>query len=537
MTDTRSVTDTVDPFGAVRAAWRLNEIALTHAGALVREHGTRWQDRFSQVARVMQAARLSGRHATPADWAGHWHEYLGDSVQRAILAGDILRQRADASLAAEAADDAPAPLQAFEPIMDGGMLSRPCNARLLRLVPAAPPTDSTRPVLLIAARNGQDAGLDGAAGAALRAGHPVYVVAFSRLPLPGQTVADVTEACAAFAGEIARRHPAAPKPLVLGRGAGGWLPLGLAATHTACAGPLLLDGVPIAPALGAPGGAPCPAGGAVTALLGDLGGGLFDSATVSLQTALNEPADAWLRPAAGFYTDADSAGPRAVEAVRRGGGIALLTAAEARWADAALPPGDRLARNAATMGPGCALDLRAIRAPVVLCVRPNDPAATPQQALGWLAATYSDAADIRAAGQRIVVMADAAARPAVLLGATIDGRPALDATEDLDAGLYLLSADADEGPVRAREIALSVSPCGFGDLQEICPYPDQVAAFAAAARAARLQAGVYDLTAGPALRAAIAPAMAEVWRAVHPVRQGHAALSSRNPVMAGMATA
>ncbi|TCP38740.1 DUF3141 domain-containing protein [Rhodovulum marinum] len=537
MTGAQGRNSAFDPFGAIHAAWRLNEIALTHAGALARDHGNRWHDRFSQVARVMQVARLSGRHATPGDWAGHWQDYLRDSAERAVLAADILRQQADATLAAEAADDAPAPAQACEPVMDGDTLSPPCNARLLRLVPASPATEIARPVLLLAARTGQDTGLDRAAAAALRAGHPVYAVAFARMPVPGQTVADVLDACAAFVDAVARRHPAAPPPLVLGQGPGGWLPLGLAATHGSFSGPLVLDGVPIAPAPGVPGRAPRLAGGAVTALLGDLGGGVFDTATGTLQVALADPNAGWLQPMARLYAEADRAAPQVVEAAHRGGGVGLTTATEARWADAALPPGDRLACNAASLGHGRALDLRAIRGPVVLCARPGDLAATPQQALGWLAATYADAEDIRAAGQCIVVMVDPEATPGLLLGAAIGGQPAFDAIAGLDAGLHLLAVESIEGQGRARKVTLSVTPCGFGDLQTIWTEPDQALAFAAAARAARLQAGAYDAIAGPVLRATVAPPLAEAWRAVHPLRLGHAALSSRNPWMAGIAPA
>lgn len=524
-----------DPFGLMRWAVRLNAIALDHAAGLARDQGDRWQATLSQTARMMRTARMTGRHDTVADWAGHWRAYLRDSAERAVLAADILRARNDALLDAEAADEAPALPHAHEPVMDATAFPRPCNARLVRLVPAAPPDPAARPVLLLVDRASGPAGLDAAAAAALRAGQPCYAVVFTRVPLPGQTVADAIDACAAFAAEIARRHPEAPAPLVLGRGAGGWMPLVLAAACPDGLGAVVLDAVPLAPARSGPGGAPMAmAGGAVTALMSDLGGGLQDGATAALGAALADPAAAWLRPLAGLLAEADRAGPRTVEAAHRGGGFPLLTAAEARWMAAVLPPGDCLARNAAALAPGRPLDLRAVRAPVVLCLRPADPVASPAQALGWIGGTYADDAALRAAGQRIVLLRDAGG-PGLLLSGTIEGRQALTAIEALAPGLYDLRVETIPGRGAAARAMLRNDPIGLAELAALADDPG--VAFAAAARAARLQDGVYDATAHPVLRAAIAPPAAGAMRALHPMRLLQAALSSRNPWLGPVAAA
>ncbi|HDR29832.1 DUF3141 domain-containing protein [Rhodovulum sp.] len=239
----------LDPFGLVRTAWRVNEVAPGHAGAIARDQGEHWQGVFTQTATVMRAARMSGRHATAADWAGHWRAYLRDSAERAVPAADILRQRADALAAAEAEGAPPALPHAQEPVMEAGGLARPCNARLVRLVPAAAPAPVARPVLLVAPRMGGADGLTGAAAAALAAGLPVHAAGFGRCPVPGQTVADAIDALAAFAVEIARRHPDVPAPAVLGQGPGGWLPLVLSAAHPGATGAVLLDMVALAPGL------------------------------------------------------------------------------------------------------------------------------------------------------------------------------------------------------------------------------------------------------------------------------------------------
>src|SRR5208337_4588020 len=118
----------------------------------------------------------------------------------------------------------------------------------------------------------------------LRGGHPVYFVIFYQKPEPGQTLADVCAAEAAFLQEVHARHPHAPKPLVTGNCQGGWAAMILAATHPHLMGPVVIAGAPLSYWAGENGRNPLRylagvAGGAVPALLAsDLGGGKFDGA-------------------------------------------------------------------------------------------------------------------------------------------------------------------------------------------------------------------------------------------------------------------
>lgn len=77
--------------------------------------------------------------------------------------------------------------------------------------------------MIIDPRAGHGAGIGGfkkdmasQVGVALKGGHPVYFVGFRQMPEPGQTLARVTEAEAAFLREVARRHPSSPRPVVIG---------------------------------------------------------------------------------------------------------------------------------------------------------------------------------------------------------------------------------------------------------------------------------------------------------------------------------
>jgi hypothetical protein len=53
-------------------------------------------------------------------------------------------------------------------------------------------------------------------------GYPVYFMTFSPEPAPGQTIAAVQQAGIRFLDEVARRHPGAPKPAVIGNCQAGW---------------------------------------------------------------------------------------------------------------------------------------------------------------------------------------------------------------------------------------------------------------------------------------------------------------------------
>jgi uncharacterized protein DUF3141 len=108
----------------------------------------------------------------------------------------------------------------YDLIVDGRKLERPVNYALVRIHPPdgmAPPREDGRPWVIIDPRAGHGSGIGGfkgesEVGVALRDGHPVYFIIFFPEPEPGQTLADVCAAEAAFLREIYARHPASPRP-------------------------------------------------------------------------------------------------------------------------------------------------------------------------------------------------------------------------------------------------------------------------------------------------------------------------------------
>ncbi len=168
-----------------------------------------------------------------------WEDYWKDAAQRMVLTMDTLRQRGDIFLDHEEAGCPPVLIYDYEVVLDGADLPRPSCYMLLKIIPPADlpcrdPKPWKRPYIIIDPRAGHGAGIggfkpDSQVGVALHDGHPVYFVAFKRMPEKGQTLADVTHAEAAFVRKVMELHPEAPNPVVTGNCQGGgrrccWLP-------------------------------------------------------------------------------------------------------------------------------------------------------------------------------------------------------------------------------------------------------------------------------------------------------------------------
>ena len=215
---------------------------------MAHEHGERLKKLF------VEGAEIGQKFAAAA--AGHGlldetSEYFVDAGQRAALTLDALRERANNDVAHEAAGTPPVLIYDHEVVIDGRSLPRPVNYLLLKILPpeGVKVFDWKRPYMIIDPRAGHGAGIggfkaDSQVGVALHDGHPVYFVVFRPHPEPGQTLADVMRAEAAFVAEIHRLHPDAPKPIIVGNCQGGWATLALAAANPDITGPLVLNGAP-----------------------------------------------------------------------------------------------------------------------------------------------------------------------------------------------------------------------------------------------------------------------------------------------------
>lgn len=523
--------------------------AASHGRRIAETHTARTQagmERAQALLESLYAAQKGGA------LAGFWAEYLRDAAERAVLSADALRKRGDIFLDHEAAGCPPVLVYDYDVVMDGRDQPFPSNYMLLRIVPPESVVidETRRPYIIIDPRAGHGPGIggfktDSQVGVALREGHAVYFVAFRREPEKGQFLSYVTRTEAAFVREVMRRHPQASKPVVIGNCQGGWATLLLAATNPDLTGPIVINGAPVAPWSGRVGENPMRynagvlGGTWIPMLLSDLGGGIFDGAHLVQNFELLNPGRTLFRKYADLFRDIDKGDAAFLEFERCWGGFFLLNEAEIRWIVEQLFVGNRLVKNEARIEPGRPLDLKAIRAPIIVFASHGDNITPPQQALNWIAETYADVQEIRIRGQRIVYMVhEQVGHLGIFVSSQIANKEhsevasTLKTIEALAPGLYEMRIkDITEKDGR-KHFTVGFAERRLDDIAMLDDGHADERPFAAVARASEVQAQIYDSMVRPFVQAAVTGTMAEMSRALHPQRLMRALASSRNPAMA-----
>ena len=520
---------------AVQQLQRLAESARLHAATIAER----------QRAFMQAAAGAAG--AMQGDVAGYgWrrlaelgYDYLVDAWQRGVLMADVLRQRANMLHAHDEAGTPPVLCFAYDKIMDGRTLKRPVNYALLAIHPpqGVEVYAWKRPYMIIDPRAGHGPGISGfkpdsQVGVALHGGHPVYLVVFAQRPEPGQTIADVMRAEAEFYKEILRRHPDAPQPAVVGNCQGGWATLLLAAANPTITGPIVINGAPLAAWSGVSGRNPMRysgglLGGALPAMLAaDLGAGQFDGANLVLNFEAMNPGRNWFRKYYDLFAEADHAGEKFLEFERWWGRFYFLNAGEIHWILDNIFVGNRISRGEARLEHGRAIDLKAIRAPIIVFASHGDNITPPQQALNWIIDTYADEREIKIRGQRIVYMVHESVGH---LGIFVSSSTAkkehseivsvLKMIEALTPGLYEMIIEEKHGEGLFARFEVDFKERRHRDILALSngDRADE-ADFGAVARLSELAAERYDLFARPFVRAIATPALAATLEAAHPMR-------------------
>ncbi|WP_237401176.1 DUF3141 domain-containing protein [Rhodovulum sulfidophilum] len=545
--------------GSLENADLIREVAGRHGNRMLDTHSTRTRELLAQMRRLMEAARNSKKEMTPGQLVADYRDYLRDAGERWLLTMDALRARGDIFREHEAEGCPPVLAYRYEVVIDGTDLPHPCNYQLLRIEPpeGVELRPDKRPYVIIDPRAGHGGGIggfkpDSQVGVAFKGGHPVYFVAFGRDPLPGQTLADVCRAEAEFVREVTRRHPAAAKPVVMGNCQGGWATLLLAATNPDLTGPIVLNGAPVATWSGEVGRHPMRynagiLGGAMQPMLwSDLGGGRFDGANLVMNFELLNPSRNYFRKYYDIFRDIDQPGMRQrfLDFERWWGGFFTLNEAEIRWVVEQLFVGNRLTRNTAMLEPGRPVDIKAIRAPIIVFASQGDNITPPQQALNWILDAYAGVEEIRIRGQRIVYMVhEEVGHLGIFVSSKIARKEhtevssTLRTIEALAPGLYEMRIDAAEGRGEDREFLVSFAERSFADLEQIAGGREEEAAFAAVSRMSTIQSEIYDTAVRPLVRASVNAQAAETTRRLHPLRVQRTAMSSVNPLLAPVAAA
>ena len=359
-------------------------------------------------------------------WSDAWRYYV-DSVQRGLLFLDVLRERGDNMLAHERAGQPPLLDFEHELVLDARQFDKPANYALLLITRCGPTHASDferqdlRPVLVVDPRAGHGPGIggfkhDSEVGVALHEGHPTYFAMFYPEPCPGQTLADVIHSLRAFVEEIARRH-GGTAPVLYGNCQGGWAVALLAADCEGLDGPAVLNGSPLSYWAGAEDVNPMRLAGGLlggewlTHLMADLGGGRLDGAWLVQNFEGLNPANTWWQKNYDLYANVDTERERFLEFERWWSSYFFLSSEEILATVENLFIGNRLEQGQVLLDPcdmepqpGCVVDLKRIRNPLVIFASSGDNITPPHQALAWLPAIYPDTEALKAAGQRIVYL-------------------------------------------------------------------------------------------------------------------------------------
>jgi len=536
-------------------------------------------ERFSERVRgaYAQKADVSGVPRTPFEFWRQWGEYTIDAAQRSVLYWDTLRQRGNQWLEHEAAGKPPVLKYKYEMIADARHYERPANYALVRIIPpkgvAIDP--AKRPFVIVDPRAGHGPGIGGfkeesEVGVALSAGHPVYFVIFFPDPMPGQTLADITDAEAEFIRIVVERHPHSQKPVIVGNCQGGWAVMMLAAARPDIAGPLVINGAPMSYWSGNDGDSPMRytgglMGGAWLSLFAaDLGAGKFDGAHLVHNFENLNPANSLWAKWYHLYANVDHEPERFLEFERWWGGFYLFNEEEIRWIVNNLFVGNKLSSGEARLGPGRYFDLKSIKQPIIVFASMGDNITPPQQAFNWIADVYSSSEEIKANGQTIVGLLH---EDIGHLGIFVSGQVAkkehaqivevLKYIQQLPPGLYGMHIEehhdrhgelsaagppqgarppggaarsADRGDQPTYEVTLrerkveDLRTLGKNDRVDEKP-------FQAVAALSELSERAYSLLVRPFVKEAVPEWFAKALRDFHPLRVQYWALSDKNPFL------
>jgi pimeloyl-ACP methyl ester carboxylesterase len=510
---------------------------------------------------------LAGEATTPAGWMAavdptNCYAYAVDSMQRAILFWDTIRQRGNNFVENAVQGLKPVLHFEYETVLDGRSFARPVNYALLKITPPAGVTvdNRRRPYVIIDPRAGHGPGIggfkdDSQVGVALRAGHPVYFVIFFRDPEPGQTLLDVCEAEQQFIKKVRALHPDSQKPAIIGNCQGGWAAMMLAASDPDDTGPIVINGAPMSYWGGAwsegEGDNPMRYSGGLlggtwlSSLTADLGNGKFDGAWLVQNFENLNPANSLWDKYYNLYRKADTEPPRFLEFEHWWGGYYLMNREEIEWITRNLFVGNKLWSGDVKNAGGKAFDLRDIKAPIVLFASMGDNITPPQQAFNWVVDVYGSTEEIKARGQVIVGMMH---ENVGHLGIFVSGKVAqkehaqivsvLQSIELLPPGLYGMvinehkSGGGVEYEVEFREHSLEEIAQRLNRFERADERP-----FEAVAALSEFNQRAYELFAQPFVQAMSNETTARMLREFHPLRMQNWAFSDMNPWMAWLGPA
>jgi Protein of unknown function (DUF3141) len=492
-----------------------------------------------------------------------WPEYMVDAFQRSVLFLDLLRQRGNEEIEITSRPLATVLRFDHETLMDGRSLPRPINYSLLRIVPPAGVAidPRKRPVVVVDPRAGQGPGIGGfkaesEIGDALNAGHPVYFIGFSAMPVPGQEFLDIVEGQVKFFERVVELHPDAPRPFAIGNCQAGYQTLMVAMLRPDLFGPCLVAGSPMSYWQGVHGKDPMRYSGGLlggswlTAMTSDLGNGKFDGTGLILNFDMLNPATWLWGKQYEVYTHIDTGAERYLEFEKWWGDFILLNGDELQYLVDNLFISDKLTRNELKSHDGTVFDLRNITSPIIVFTSTEDNISPPPQALGWILDLYTDVEDIRAKGQTIVYcLSHKVGHLAIFVSTKVGAKQdeefvqLMDVIDCLPPGLHEMVILPRPSDVPAEGFITGDWIAGFENrsLDDIRALgrnsPEDDRAFAAVARLSDLTLSAYRNWMQPMVRALGSQPVADMALALNPLRLSYTMFADKNhPWMKGIET-
>jgi Protein of unknown function (DUF3141) len=492
-----------------------------------------------------------------------WPEYMVDAFQRSVLFLDLLRQRGNEEIEITSRPLATVLRFDHEILMDGRSLKRPINYSLSRIVPPAGVAidPRKRPVVVVDPRAGQGPGIGGfkaesEIGDALNAGHPVYFIGFSAMPVPGQEFLDIVEGQVNFFEQVVELHPDAPRPFAIGNCQAGYQTLMVAMLRPDLFGPCLVAGSPMSYWQGVHGKDPMRYSGGLlggswlTAMTSDLGNGKFDGTGLILNFDMLNPANWLWGKQYEVYTHIDTGAERYLEFEKWWGDFILLNGDELQYLVDNLFIGDKLTRNELKAHDGTVFDLRNITSPIIVFTSTEDNISPPPQALGWILDLYADVEDICAKGQTIVYcLSHKVGHLAIFVSTKVGAKQdeefvqLMDVIDCLPPGLHemVISPRPSDIPAEGFVTGDWIARFENRSLDDIRALgrnsPEDDRAFATVARLSDLTLSAYQRWMQPMMRAVGSQPAADLALALNPLRLSYTMFADKNhPWMKGIET-
>ena len=495
--------------------------------------------------------RLGGAHV------GQAFDYWVDACQRTILFWDVMRKRGNIALEHYREGKPPVLKFDYETVLDGRTFDRPVNYALLRILPQAGARidPKKRPFVIVDPRAGHGPGIGGfkeasQIGVAMRAGHPCYFVSFYPDPVPGQRIEDIARAEAEFVKRVAQMHPqSGGKPVVIGNCQAGWAIMLMGAAAPDVAGVICIAGSPLSYWAGTRGKHPMRytggmlGGSWLASMVGDLGHDTFDGVHLVSNFESLDPANTyWTKPYT-LYSKVDTEEPRYLDFERWWGGHFFMTREEMRFIADELFVGNKLTKGTVVSSEGRRIDLKAIRAPIVVIASWGDNVTPPQQALNWITDLYDSVDELRANDQTIVyTLHDSIGHLGIFVSAKVALKQhkevvnTIELIDTLPPGLYEMiieethtkgagtDREHDEYRVRFEERSID-------DIRAMDDGREDERAFAAVAQVSEINEGLYNTFLSPFVKSSSNEIMARYLRIAHPERMGRLLMSDLNVAM------